>query len=288
MDRFANFTDGARKVITLAQDEAQRLNHNCIDTEHLLLGLVREESSVGAQVLHGMGVDLDKVRAVVEGTVHRGRLPVVGGIGLTPAAKRVIDLAIDEARRLGHSYVGPEHLLLGLVRDPTGVAAGMLASLGVDLDTVRHEVIRIVMEREIPDSPLENARGKVDVDESPLQRVVAIDLIGAKGVGSDVSLELIALELRAAGCNLHWKARSRKKPLGRGVELKVSDDLGTAYRTWSSWWTGSGNEARGEILIVPPPPPGAAAMQLELRVFSIAPDRTSGETSLVGEISLRD
>ena len=112
-------------------------------------------------------VELVSVRAAVESAAPRGRLPVVGEVGMTPPAKRVILLAIDEARRLGDGYIGPEHLLLGLVRDPSGVAAAVLASLGVDLDRVRHEVIRLVMEREIPDSPFENARANVDVDESP-------------------------------------------------------------------------------------------------------------------------
>ncbi|HEY5486697.1 MAG TPA: Clp protease N-terminal domain-containing protein [Candidatus Limnocylindrales bacterium] len=286
MDRFADFTDAARKVVTLAHNEAHRLDHNYIGTEHLLLGVVREESSVGAKALHGMGVELVGLRAAVERAAPRGRLPVVGEVGLTPPAKRLIVLAIDEARRLGDGYIGPEHLLLGLVRHPSGVAADVLTSLGVDLDRVRHEVIRLVMEREIPDSPLEFARAKVEVEESPLERAVAIGLAGANGMPGDVLIELTALELRAAGANLHWKAHSRTKPLGRGIDLRVSDDLETQYRTWSSWWTGSGNEARGEILIVPAPPDGAAVMQLELRVFSTG--GTSQETSLRGEISLRD
>jgi ATP-dependent Clp protease ATP-binding subunit ClpA len=285
MDRLANFTDAAREVVTLAQDEAHRLDHDYIGTEDLLLGLVREESSIGAKALHGMGIELTGLRAAVERAAPRGHLPVVGQVGMTPPAKRVIPLAIDEARRLGDAYIGPEHLLLGLVRDPSG-AAEVLASLGIDLDRVRHEVIRLVMERQIPDGALEVARAKVDVDESPLQRVVAIGLAGANGAPGDVLIELTALELRAAGANLHWKARSAVKPLGRGIELHVSDDLGTQYRTWSSWRTGSGNEARGEILIVPAPPNRAAVMQLELRLFST--QGASEETSLRGEISLRD
>ena len=144
MDRFDKFTDRARKVLTFAQDEAQRFNHNYIGTEHLLLGLVREGEGVAARVLENMNVELAKVRTAVEFIIGRGDRPVVGEVGLTPRAKRVIELAIDEARRLGHNYIGTEHLLLGLVREGEGIAAGVLESLGVNLDKVRHEVIRVL------------------------------------------------------------------------------------------------------------------------------------------------
>src|ERR671913_2185391 len=144
MDRFDKFTDRARKVLTLAQDEAQRFNHNYIGTEHLLLGLVREGEGVAARVLENMNVELAKVRTAVEFIIGRGDRPVVGEVGLTPRAKRVIELAIDEARRFGHNYIGTEHLLLGLVREGEGIAAGVLESLGVNLDKVRHEVIRVL------------------------------------------------------------------------------------------------------------------------------------------------
>ncbi len=144
MERFDKFTDRARKVLTLAQDEAQRFNHNYIGTEHLLLGLVREGEGVAARVLENMNVELAKVRTAVEFIIGRGDRPVVGEVGLTPRAKRVIELAIDEARRLGHNYIGTEHLLLGLVREGEGIAAGVLESLGVNLDKVRHEVIRVL------------------------------------------------------------------------------------------------------------------------------------------------
>src|SRR5437588_294717 len=144
MDRFDKFTDRARKVLTLAQDEAQRFNHNYIGTEHLLLGLVREGEGVAARVLENMNVELSKVRTAVEFIIGRGDRPVVGEVGLTPRAKRVIELAIDEARRRGHNYIGTEHLLLGLVREGEGIAAGVLESLGVNLDKVRHQVIHVL------------------------------------------------------------------------------------------------------------------------------------------------
>ena len=135
MDRFDKFTDRARKVLTLAQDEAQRFNHNYIGTEHLLLGLVREGEGVAARVLENMNVELAKVRTAVEFIIGRGDRPVVGEVGLTPRAKRVIELAIDEARRLGHNYIGTEHLLLGLVREGEGIAAGVLESRSASTST---------------------------------------------------------------------------------------------------------------------------------------------------------
>ncbi len=142
--RFEKFSERARRVLTLAQEEAQRFNHNYIGTEHILLGLVREGEGVAARVLANLGVELSKVRAAVEFIIGRGERPITGEIGLTPRAKRVIELAVDEARRLNHNYIGTEHLLLGLLREGEGVAAGVLESLGVSLEKVRTEVTRIL------------------------------------------------------------------------------------------------------------------------------------------------
>ena len=143
-DRFDKFTERARRVLTLGQEEAQRFNHNYIGTEHLLLGLVREGDGVAAKVLSNLGVELNKVRSAVEFIIGRGDKQSSGEIGLTPRAKKVIELAVDEARRLGHSYIGTEHLLLGLVREGEGIAAGVLESLGVNLERVRGETTRIL------------------------------------------------------------------------------------------------------------------------------------------------
>src|SRR6202790_377626 len=143
-DRFDKFTERARKVLSLAQEEAQRFQHNYIGTEHLLLGLVREGEGVAAKVLSNLGVELNKVRSAVEFIIGRGDRIVLGEIGLTPRAKKVIELAVDEARRLNHHYIGTEHLLLGLVREGEGIAAGVLESLGVNLERVRAETTRIL------------------------------------------------------------------------------------------------------------------------------------------------
>src|SRR5437870_6644454 len=143
-DRFDKFTERARKVLQLAQEEAQRFNHNYIGTEHLLLGLVREGEGVAAKVLGNLGVELNKVRSAVEFIIGRGDRTVAGDIGLTPRAKKVIELSVDEARRLNHHYIGTEHLLLGLVREGEGIDAGVLESLGVSLDKVRSQVIYVL------------------------------------------------------------------------------------------------------------------------------------------------
>ena len=142
--RFEKFSERARRVLSLAQEEAQRFNHNYIGTEHILLGLVRETEGVAARVLSSLGVDLNKVRSAVEFIIGRGDKPAQGEIGLTPRAKKVVELAVDEARRMNHTYIGTEHLLIGLLREGEGVAAGVLESLGVTLDKIRAETHRIL------------------------------------------------------------------------------------------------------------------------------------------------
>jgi len=143
-NKFDKFTTRARKVLSLAQEEAQRFQHNYIGTEHLLLGLVREGEGVAAKVLEDLGVELIQVRSAVEFIINRGDRIVVGEIGLTPRAKKVIELAVDEARRLNHHYIGTEHILLGLVREGEGIAAGVLESQGVNLEKVRTGTLKVL------------------------------------------------------------------------------------------------------------------------------------------------
>ena len=142
--RFEKFSDRARTVLSLAQEEAQNFNHNYIGTEHVLLGLVREPDCVAAKVLVSLGVQLNKVRSAVEFIIGRGEKGSSSEIGLTPRAKKVIELAVDEARRLNHQYIGTEHLLIGLLREGDGVAAGVLESLGVNLEKARSETTRLL------------------------------------------------------------------------------------------------------------------------------------------------
>src|SRR5205807_979124 len=133
---FDKFTERARKVLSLSQEEAQRFQHNYIGTEHLLLGLVREGEGIAAKVLTNLGAELSRVQNAVEFIIGRGDRIVLGEIGLTPRAKKVIELAVDEARKMHHHYIGTEHILLGLVREGEGIAAGVLESFGIRLEQV--------------------------------------------------------------------------------------------------------------------------------------------------------
>jgi hypothetical protein len=138
---FERFTDRARRVVVLAQDEAQLLNHNYIGTEHILLGLVRDGEGVGAAVLEALGISLGAVREQVLTAVRPGDTVPSGHIPFTPRAKKVLELSLREGLQLGHHYIGTEHILLGLIREGEGVAAVVLASLGAEINLVRKEVI---------------------------------------------------------------------------------------------------------------------------------------------------
>src|SRR5580658_9122258 len=140
MSMWEPFTERARRSIVLAQEEAQRLGNNYIGTEHILLGIISEGESLAAKVLESLGVNLAKVRQEVEAIVGRGGQTVQQEMVFTPRAKRVIELAFDEARQLNHNYIGTEHLLLGLIREEDGLAGRVLIGLGADLDRTWQEV----------------------------------------------------------------------------------------------------------------------------------------------------
>ncbi|MEE9285812.1 MAG: ATP-dependent Clp protease ATP-binding subunit [Dehalococcoidia bacterium] len=176
--RFEKFSERARRVLSLAQEEAQRFNHNYIGTEHILLGLVRETEGVAARVLSNLGVELSKVRSAVEFIIGRGEKSVAGEIGLTPRAKKVIELAVDEARRLNHSYIGTEHLLIGLLREGEGVAAGVLESLAVTLEKIRGETNRILSQT--MSQSQSSGRGS---SRTPVLDQLGIDLTAAARAG---------------------------------------------------------------------------------------------------------
>ncbi len=174
--RFEKFSERARRVLSLAQEEAQRFNHNYIGTEHILLGLVRETEGVAARVLANLGVDLSKVRSAVEFIIGRGERPAQGEIGLTPRAKKVVELAVDEARRMNHTYIGTEHLLIGLLREGEGVAAGVLESLNVSLDKVRSETYRILSQSTATPS---GSGARASTTRTPTLDHLGIDLTAA-------------------------------------------------------------------------------------------------------------
>ncbi len=175
--RFEKFSERARRVLTVAQEEARNLNHSYIGTEHILLGLVREEEGVAARVLTNLGIGLGKIRSAVEFIIGRGEKPSTGETGLTPRAKKVIELAIDEARQLGHNYIGTEHLLLGLLREGEGVASSVLDSFGITLERARAEAAHILTQG-VPKAKL--TRG---ASRTPALDQLGIDLTAAARAG---------------------------------------------------------------------------------------------------------
>ena len=141
---FERFSDRARRVVVLAQEEARMLNHNYIGTEHILLGLIHEGDGVAARSLESLGISLDAVRQQVEEIIGRGQQAPSGHIPFTPRAKKVLELSLREALQLGHGYIGTEHILLGLLREGDGVAAQVLVTLGADLNRVLGQVILLL------------------------------------------------------------------------------------------------------------------------------------------------
>ena len=143
--QFDKFTERARKVLTLSSEEAIRLKHNYVGTEHLLLGLVAEGEGVAARVLQNMGVALDDVRKRVEYLIGHGDQTVTPPIGLTPRAKKVIELAVEEARYIGHHYIGTEHILLGMIREGEGIGPKVLEMMKVNLEQARWETLKVLL-----------------------------------------------------------------------------------------------------------------------------------------------
>jgi ATP-dependent Clp protease ATP-binding subunit ClpC len=163
---FERFTERARQVVVLAQDEARGLRHNYIGTEHILLGLLREEQGLAARLLGSLGIEVEAVRAQVASVVGEGDDVATGQIPFTPRAKRVLELSLREALALGHNYIGTEHVLLGLAREGDGVGARILESFGADAELLREEVLAMLGGGASPSRELEpRAVGFDDVDE---------------------------------------------------------------------------------------------------------------------------
>ena len=225
---FGRFTERAQRVMVLSQEEARRLGHSVVGTEHILLGLIAEGEDVAARALLSLGISIDQVRAEVERIIGRGEKPTEGPIGFTPRSKRVLELAFDEARRLGHTYIGTEHLLLGLIREGEGVAAQVLHNLGADLEKVRTQVTSQIggsgqakaqkprsgktptLDQYGRDLTAMAREGKLDPvigREKEIQRVIQIlsrrtknnpVLIGEPGVGKTAIAEGLALKINSS------------------------------------------------------------------------------------------
>jgi hypothetical protein len=205
---FERFTDRARRVVTLAQEEARMLNHNYIGTEHILLGLIHEGDGVAAKALESLGISLDAVRQQVEEIIGQGQqAPSPSeGIPFTPRAKKVLELSLRESLQLGQNYIGTEHILLGLIREGDGVAAQVLVNLGAELNRVRQQVIQLISGQE-PQSgrrparegaPVTEVQARLDVVEGRLAAVEQRVGIGPDTSDLDEQIDTIRRERRAA------------------------------------------------------------------------------------------
>ena len=208
---FERFTDRARRVVVLAQEEARALNHNYIGTEHILLGLIQEGEGVAAKALESMGISLDAVRTEVKEIIGSGGNTPSGYIPFTPRAKKVLELALREALQLGHKYIGTEHILLGLIREGEGVAAQVLVKLGADLSRVRQQVIQL----------LSGYEGGGEHEEAPDQPAVAGVAPSGQG-GAKAGQKSNSLVLDQFGRNLTQAAKDGKLDpvVGRASEIE--------------------------------------------------------------------
>jgi ATP-dependent Clp protease ATP-binding subunit ClpA len=176
---FERFTDGSRRVVVLAQEEARMLNHNYIGTEHILLGLLREGDGYAARALESLGISLDAVRQQVQEIIGRGQQAPSVHIPFTPPAKGVLELSLRESLQLGHGYIGTEHILLGLIREGDGVAAQVLVRLGADLDRVRQQALQLLAGHQGQDAgsagSQPSGRARAGLPDDALARFDALD-----------------------------------------------------------------------------------------------------------------
>jgi ATP-dependent Clp protease ATP-binding subunit ClpA len=176
---FERFTDRARRVVVLAQEEARMLNHDYIGTEHLLLGLIHEGRGVAAKALESLGISLEVVRQQVEEIIGLGQQAPSGHIPFTPRAKKVLELSLREALQLGQDYIGTEHILLGMIREGDGVAAQVLVKLGADLNRVRQRVIQLVTGRHgeevTGEASWQGERARTGLPDDAFTRIDALD-----------------------------------------------------------------------------------------------------------------
>ena len=270
---FERFTDRARRVVVLAQEEAVGLNHNYIGTEHLLLGLIREREGVAAKALESLGISLEAVRAQVEEIIGQGQSAPTGHIPFTPRAKKVLELSLREALELGHNYIGTEHILLGLLREGEGVAAQVLVKRGADLDRVRQQVIRLLSGyaggvppeqvaagTSVPPLGAVAAGAGAYREQEPPELVRVVPLAREIYSGPDLRVVLLSLEIWSGWFDLRYAVlpgesggQRRDLPL----DWRVTDDAGTTYENMGMA-TGGGRLLRISQLGFQPAPPEEA------------------------------
>ena len=275
---FERFTDRARRVVVLAQEEARMLNHNYIGTEHILLGLIHEGEGVAAKALESLGISLEGVRQQVEEIIGRGDQAPTGHIPFTPRAKKVLELSLREALGLSHNYIGTEHILLGLIREGEGVAAQVLVKLGGSLDRVRQQVIQLLADasqlqaEQVAGMPtritqqqamamVAGGPGAYQEQEPPeLVRVVPLAREVLRGFG--IRMVLISLEVWTGWLDLRYALLPDQPPTSApmhdiAVEWQVTDAAGTGYALAGAA-SGGGRLLRIHQLTVRPAPPEQA------------------------------
>lgn len=249
-------------MVVLAQEEARALKHNYIGTEHLLLGLLREEQGLAARLLQSLGVTVEYARDRVIQIKGQGGEAVTGQIAFTPRASKVLELALREALSLGHNYIGTEHILLGVIREFEGVGARILLDFDADSDKVRGEVIRMLGG---------HARAQKEESFSPLTEEAWVSGIGLHRVVPVVQqlsdgTWVVSVEVWDHGLVIRWATSERPPESGWGPEQmnwRVSDDVGTAYSRWGG--ARSGHPKRGfysEVEFEPTPPPEATSLRI--------------------------
>jgi hypothetical protein len=298
---FERFTDRARRVVVLAQEEARLLNHNHIGTEHILLGLIHEGEGVAYLALTELGISLDAVRAQVEAEIGQGSEAPSGHIPFTPRAKKVLELSLREALGLSHNYIGTEHILLGLIREGEGVAARVLVGLGADLDRVRQQVVQLLagyagasqaeqvaagpsrIRQEAVTAMVAGGPGFYRDEPAELVRVVPLAREVFKGFG--VRLVLISLEIWSGWMDLRYVLLPEEQPGAQHLvdfDWQVGDDAGTDYELMGMA-TGGGRLLHIFQLGFKPAPP-EAARTITLRVGD--PEQTANPLAVI-EIELR-
>jgi hypothetical protein len=246
---FERFTDRARRVVVLAQEEARHLNHNHIGTEHLLLGLIHEQEGVAAVALTELGISLEGARAQVVEIVGQGDEAPTSHIPFTPRAKKVLELSLREALQFGHNYIGTEHILLGLIREGEGVAAQVLTSQGAGLDRVRRQVVQVLAastgsaERVVGDVPRMSQQAVTAMvaggpgafqEQGPPELVRVVPLAREVHRGDDLRIMLISLEMWSGWLDLRYAVLPVEAPATPpmrevDVEWRVTDSADIAY-----------------------------------------------------------
>jgi Clp amino terminal domain, pathogenicity island component len=279
---FERFTDRARRVVVLAQEEARHLNHNYIGTEHILLGLIHEGEGVAARALGALEISLETVRAQVGEIIGRGSQAPTGHIPFTPRAKKVLELSLREALGLGHNYIGTEHILLGLIREGEGVAAQVLVKLGGSLDRVRQQVVQILggasalqaeqvagmssrTSQQQAMAMVAGGPGAYRLESAELVRVVPLAREVFRGFG--VRVVLISLEIWSGWLDLRYVVLPEQPPGPQrliDLDWRVTDDAGTAYELMGTASGGGRLLHIAQLGFRPAPPEGVRVLTLTL------------------------